>query len=732
MSIGSIEALITDKSIWVTTPLGEGAVVFERMSGHEALGRPFEFEVTVLSRNPAIAAESLLGQSVTVSMKLSETHNRHFNGIVTQFSNAGADANYTRYVMTLEPWFGLLNRTTDCRIFQGISALDAIKMILREQGVPFSESLNEKSYREWEYLVQYRESSFNFISRLMEQEGIYYYFAHEDGNHTMVLADPVSTLAELPGYQQVPYVPGEEGDRGDEDHLDTWHESWQMTSGAVTSRDFDFEKPKGDLTVSAQSPALDHPHNHYEVYDPPGEYQTTDEGEKVVRARLDSLQAGALRVESGGNARGIQVGALFRRSGDYMTDADPKKYLPIALSHTLSVSHYASGGGGGENDYRCSFTAIDGARHFRTPATTMKPVVLGPQTAVVVGKEGEEIWCDEHGRVMVRFHWARELKKDKQAQQDQQAQKNAEDQKTSCWVRVSQAWAGPKWGSIHIPRIGQEVIVDFLEGDPDRPIITGRVYNGDNKPPYDLPANKTQSGIKSRSTKGGSPSNFNELRFEDKKGSEEVYFQAEKDFDVLVKNDESRVVGHDRTEEVKNDETITIDGNRTETVHKDETITIDGNRTESVHKDETISITGARTETVGKDESVTVSGARTVSIGKDDSTSVGGKQILTVAKDQNVDVSGARTLNVEKDDTVSVGGKLTVTIGKAEERQIGKTLVIDVADEITIKTGDASISMKKNGDITLKGKNITLDGSGKVNVKAGGDIVLKGSKISQN
>lgn len=553
IGVKGIGDLNINKSIWVTTPLGPEALLFERMTGHEELGRPFEYEVTVLSPNAAVNAESLLGQSITVSMQLSATEVRHFNGIVTQFSHAGSDVNYTRYTMTLESRLALLNRTNDCRIFQNVSALDAIKTIFREHGIPFAESLND-SYRQWEYLVQYRESSFNFVSRLMEQEGIYYYFKHEEGHHTLVLADPLSTLDPLPGYDEVSYLPGEETDRGDEDHLDLWHESWHMTSGAVSSRDFDFTKPMSDLTVSAQSPALNHPYNDLEIYDPPGEYETVGEGENVVRSRLESLQAGALRVEAGGNARGIQIGALFRRGGLFLTDVDPKKYLPISLSHTLAVSHYASGGGEGEHDYRCSVIAIDSERPFRTPATTTKPVVLGPQTAIVVGKAGEEIWTDQFGRVMVQFHWDRVGKK---------------DENSSCWVRVSQAWAGSTWGAMHIPRIGQEVIVDFLEGDPDHPIITGRVYNGDKMPPYDLPSNKTQSGIKSRSTKGGGPSNFNELRFEDKKGSEEVYLQAEKNYEILVKNDEHRIVGHDRTEEVKNDETITIDGNRTETVHKE-------------------------------------------------------------------------------------------------------------------------------------------------------------------
>jgi len=311
--------------------------------------------------------------------------------------------------------------------------------------------------------------------------------------------------------------------------------------------------------------------------------------------------------------------------------------------------------------------------------------VQGPQTAVVVGPSGEEIYTDKYGRVKVQFFWDREGKK---------------DENSSCWMRVSQNWAGKNWGIIFNPRIGQEVIVEFLEGDPDRPIITGRVYNAEQMPPYALPANQTQSTIKTRSSKGGTTDNFNEIRFEDKKGSEQILIHAEKNQDIEVENDETHWVGHDRSKTIDHDETTHVKHNRTETVDNDETITVSGNRTETVSKDESISISGNRTESVAKDETITISKNRTESVGEKEEVSIG------------------------KDRTVSVGGGDTLTVGK--------TLSITAADEITITTGDASIIMKKDGTIQIKGKDITIEGSGKITAKASSDLTLKGSSIKQN
>jgi type VI secretion system secreted protein VgrG len=295
----------------------------------------------------------------------------------------------------------------------------------------------------------------------------------------------------------------------------------------------------------------------------------------------------------------------------------------------------------------------------------------------VVGKGGEEIWVDKHGRVKVQFFWDRKGKR---------------DENSSCWVRVSSTWAGKNWGFVQIPRMGQEVIVDFLEGDPDQPIITGRVYNADQMPPYALPANQTQSGVKSRSSKGGTGENFNELQFEDKKGSEEVYIHAERNKRVVVEVDRTESVGHN--------EGISIGNNRTEKVGKNESITIGENRTENVGKDEGITIGANRNESVGKNESIEIGENRTESVGKNESVSV----------------TESRTHKVGKDDSL----------------EVGKNLVITVADSITIKTGDASITMKKNGDIQIKGNNLKLDGSGKIQIKAASDVNIKGSKVTNN
>ena len=333
----------------------------------------------------------------------------------------------------------------------------------------------------------------------------------------------------------------------------------------------------------------------------------------------------------------------------------------------------------GGAEYQCQFVAMSSKQQFRPKRLTAKPFMQGPQTAVVVGPAGDEIYTDKYGRVKVLFHWDREGEKKK-------------DENCSCWVRVSQPWAGKAWGGVTIPRIGQEVIVDFLEGDPDQPIITGRVYNAEQMPPYELPANMTQSGLKSRSSKSGGPDNFNEIRFEDKKGAEQLFIHAEMNQDIEVEKDETHWVGHDRTKTIDNDEVTHVKHDRTETVDNNETITIGKDRTESVGQNETVSVGADRTLSVEKKEQITVGDSRTDQVSKNRDTSIG------------------------ENDTL----------------QVGKNLVMKAGDQITIQTGSASIVMKKDGTITIKGKDITIDGSGKVNVKAASDVVIKGSKIGQN
>lgn len=626
----------TTGSLGIKTPLGPETLLLLKMTGTEHLGRMFNYELDLLSKNNEIKFEDIIGQSVTVTLKLPDGSSRYFNGLVNSFSQVGSHLNYVHYRASLKPWLWFLTRTADCRIFQEMTVPDIIKKVFRDLGFTDFEDKLSGSYRNWVYCVQYRETDFNFVSRLMEQEGIYYYFKHQDGKHVMVLSDAVSSHEAFAGYDTIPYFPPQQDVHRERDHIHDWVITKEAQPGVVALNDYDFEKPKASLQASS-SIVREHSIADYEIYDYPGEYTVHGDGDNYVQTRIQELQAQYEKIRGEGNARGLGVGNLFKLTQFDRADQN-REYLIESASYELNSEGYESSGSSAtEETYKVVFACIDSQNHYRAMRTTPKPVVQGPQTAVVVGPSSEEIYTDKYGRVKVQFHWDRYGKL---------------DENSSCWVRVSQVWAGKRWGGIHIPRIGQEVIVDFLEGDPDQPIITGRVYNADNMPPYGLPANKTQSGIQSRSSKNGTPANFNEIRFEDKKGSEQVYIHAEKNQDNVVENDETTEVGRDRTEHVGHDETITIDNNRTEKVGKNETITIGKNRNEKVGDNETIDI----------------------------------------------------------------GKNMTVTVGK--------NTLLDSGDSITLQTGQASIVMKKNGNIQISGSKILIKGSS--------NITLSAPKISEN
>lgn len=695
-----VEAAQADRLFEVSSPLGKDILLFHAMSASERLSHPFEFDLELLSKDHDIELDDVVGQILTVRVDLpAERSTRYFNGYVSQLSYEGGLREFSRYRATLRPWFWLLTRKADCRIFQEKTVPEIIEQVFQDNGFSDFDKRLSGEYRTWEYCVQYRETDFNFVSRLMEQEGIYYYFQHEDGKHTLVLSDSVSAHDPIPGYEDVPFFPPVEGRRRERDHLSAWSVAKQVQPGKYSLRDFDFEKPSANLETRNNNP-LDHAQKDFEIYDYPGEYVETGEGETYARIRLEELQSQHERASGSGNAAGLFSGGLFTLSG-YPRDDQNREYLVVSSMVELSSEAYGTGTGGGGSACQCSIAAMDSKIPYRAPRVTPKPMVQGPQTAIVVGPSGEEIHTDKYGRVKVQFHWDREGK---------------DDENSSCWIRVSYPWAGKNWGAVHIPRIGQEVIVDFLEGDPDRPIITGRVYNAESTVPYGLPDNMTQSGIKSRSTKGGSGDNFNEIRFEDKKGEEQVYIHAEKNQDNIVENDETTSVGNDRTENVGNDEKISIGNDRTEDVAKNETISIGENRSEDVGKDETISIGENRTENVGKDETISIADNRTEDVGKDETITIGANRTESVAKDETVDIGENRTHSVGKDDML----------------QVGKKLLVQAGDEIVFQTGSASITLKKNGDITIDGKDIKITGSGKINAKASSNIVMKGSKILQN
>lgn len=714
-------ALLTDQNIWVVTPLPEGTLVLEEMSGRDSLGAPFSYELGLRSRDPNIDLASLLGKPMTVYVTLEEGE-RQFNGIVTHVALGASTGDMSRYRVTLRPWLSLLAYNSNCRIFQHKSAVDVIKEVFRDNGFSDIEDALTGTYAPLEFCVQYRESDLNFVSRLMEHEGIYYYFKHANEKHTLVLADGYSAHSTADGYETIPFKPPHDFQL-DEDCLDGWTVAQQLRPGSFSTTDYDFTRPRADLFNRLNSPS-DNPQAYGALYDFPGDFLTADAGATRVKIRLQEQQVAGELVQAAGNARGIGSGTLFTLT-DFNRDDQNKEYLVVSAEYDLHAAILETGAGRSEEDFRSHLTLMDSQTPFRPGLHAPKPRVEGPQTALVVGQAGDEITTDQYGRVKVQFYWDRV---------------GTKTEKSSCWVRVAQLWAGSGWGGMHLPRIGQEVIVDFLEGDPDRPIITGRVYNADNMPPYKLPDNKSQSGIKSRSTLSGSPSNFNEIRFEDKKGSEELFVQAEKDQNTTVKNNQSLSVGAARTKSVGADETVSIGANQKIAVSADQTVTVGGNRTETVTGNETITVNQNRNVTIAVNETIAVGSAYSLTVGATMTEAILAAKSVTVGGLSAEEVGGAKTVTVGGSISESAGLGVGVNAGRDVALAAGKSVVaqagenvavtagkkasITAADELTLVCGDATIVLKKNGDITINGK--------KLQVTASGDLVLKGSKIASN
>ena len=681
--MASVSFTQSGRPFTVTTPLGADKLLLERFTGEEAVSAPFHFTLDMVSKQNNIAGDSLVRQPISINMELSDGSTRVIHGRVSRFIQLGSADGLTSYRADMVSWNWFLSLSSDCRIFQHLSAVEIIKKIFDENGFTDYKVSCVKSYPKREYCVQYRESHLDFVSRLMEEEGIFYFFEHSGSKHTLILADAASAVKASITSKAKMAAAGK--DQATDDVLDQVEMETSARTGKVVLADYNPATPSTQLRSSAAGKHKE------EVYDYPGNFLARDEGDRYARIRLEEREAMQVVVRGEGNVRGLQTGSKFDLVGHYRADMN-KPYMLLRVWHSGSVGSYHAGPDA-QAMYRTRFVGIPADVPYHPPRVTPKPRIVGSQTAVVVGKNGEEIDVDKNGMVVVQFHWDRTGKK---------------DEKSSCRVRVSSAWAGKGWGFITIPRIGQEVIVDFLEGDPDRPIITGRVYNAEQVPPYTLPASGTQSGIISRSSKGGASDNFNEIWFEDEKGKEEVYIHAEKDKNEVVENDNDEEIGHDESIKVGNDQQVSVGNNQSISVKKDRTKSVGGNERVSVDKN----------------RSETVSGEETVSIAKDRNHSVGANESLNV--------SGTREASVGKSETISVTENRTTTIGKKDEITVGKTLTITVADEIVLKTGQASISMKKNGEITIKGKDIKLDGSGKVNVKAASDVTLKGSTVSSN
>jgi type VI secretion system secreted protein VgrG len=708
------------RHIAIDTPLGEDVLLLRSFSVHEEISRLPEFDLELLSEDYEIDFDDIIGQNVTIRMDLPKGGRRYWNGFINGFEQGrSTSVQFAQYRATMVPWLWFLRRTSDCRIFQDMTVPDIVKQIFNDLGFSDIDDRLSGDYQSWTYCVQYRETDFNFVSRLMEQEGIYYYFSHEPGKCNIVLCDSLSNHDPFGDYERINYL-HDTRSSSQQERISEWIVNKTVRTGKFAHTDYNFLKPSTPL-MSIEDDPNPHDRADYEFYDYPGEYAEKVDGDRYARRRLEALAMPHETCSGQSDARGICTGYLLSMDNHTRKDQN-REYLVVSTSYQATAEDYETSGG--QDDLcACSFLAIPSKVQFRPARTTRKPRIHGTQTAVVTGPAGEEIYTDEHGRIKVQFHWDREGKW---------------DQKSSCWIRVRQNWAGSGWGELHIPRIGQEVIVDFLEGDPDRPLVVGAVYNANNMPPYDLPAEKTKSTLKSDSTLGGG--GFNEFRFEDKKGSEEVYLHGQKDWTIAIENNKNQTVGNDETHSVGHDRTKTVGNDQSETINVNKTIKVGSNHTESIGAVMTQTVGNSKAETIAVAKALTIGAAYQVSVGGAMNETIGAAKAEEIGAVKAVAVGSNSSEDVGANKSVNAGANITETAGKNVSIQSGKKMslsagddfslsgakkgVISIKDQLTIKVGKAMITLKKNGDIILKGKNI--------NVKGSGNIVMKAKKILEN
>src|SRR5690242_19216081 len=581
--------------------LGPDALLLESIEGEEEVAGGFSYTLGLLGKDPAVGAAKLIRTAVTVTIHLSDGSDRVINGLVSRFVQLDQAEGLTVYEAEIRPWYWFLSLTSDFCVWQNKSIPDIVKAVCGEQGFTDLVFRLVKPHKPHEYRVQYGETHLDFISRLMEEEGIFWFADHDGKKCHMVVADDNSVAKTAVKLRLTSIA----HDTEEEDVLSWFNVAQDVRVGKTTLIDYNFETPSTQLRGQ-------HSGKHAsEFVEFPGGFDKRDDADPLATLRYQEIVAEQVEAEGAGRCRALKAGGKIELS-KHANKALNAAYFVTSVKQSAKLGDFRSGGDPGLA-YKSSFTAIPFDTPYKPERSTELPRAFGYESAVVVGPAGEEIFTDKYGRVKVQFFWDRRGKK---------------DDKSSCWVRVSTVWAGKGWGAIHTPRIGQEVLVAYINGDPEDPIIIGRVYNAEQMPPYALPANKTQSGIKTRSTLQGTPDNFNEIRFEDKKGSEELYIHAEKDKKIVVENDKAESVG--------NNETISVGKDQQLSVGNDQQINISKNRTESVGEDESITIGKNRDESVGQNENVSVTKSRTHSIGTDDSLEVSGNRTLTISKDLSI------------------------------------------------------------------------------------------------
>jgi type VI secretion system secreted protein VgrG len=633
-------------SLALSTPLGSDALTLHRLEGEEYLSEPFLLHLTMTAANP-VAADSLLGKPASVTLIDGSGNKRYLHGLVTRFTQSGNEC-----TADLRPWLWMLSLSTDNRIFQKKSVPEVLTGVFDEAGFIDYRNDLRRSYKPMDYCVQFQETTLDFVSRLMEEAGIFYFFEHSESGHTLVLADDAASFKDCDNAASISFLPLPAGSDWLTDlRINGIATESHVAVQAYQSDDFNFTTPSTELKVNTGNGTR-------RVYEYPGRYGTLDDGETVAKNRIEAFEAVATQISGDSPVRALRAGGAFTMTGH----PDPALNARYALR---SVAHSAV-----RREYTNRFVAFPVSVPFRPPRRTPVPRVAGSQTAIVVGPSGKEIYTDNYGRVKVQFHWD---------------QLGTRDENSSCWIRVAQNWAGVNWGAFSLPRIGQEVVVTFLNGDPDRPLITGCVYNGDNPVPYTLPDEQTKTVLKSDSSEGGG--GFNELRLEDKKGSEEFYLHAQKDMKM----------------DVLNDQTITITQNRTATISKgnDELTISQGDRTITVSQ-------GKETHSVQSTRDLTVISAETHSNKADFTQTVSGNFALTVNGNITIKAAGSLTLESGTSMTIKAGTSLDLSSGTSLSVQAGTSLSLQGNTTAELKA-NASGTVNGGGMLALKGGMVQIN-----------------------
>lgn len=674
-----------DRAGKLHTSLGRDFLVLKRFDGIDFVNDIYDYTVEALSLEPNVDFDQIIGTNATVELASMQHGPRYFDGIVTEAQWSGVSENGNIYKFQLRPWLWLASKRRNQRIFHNKSVVDILKEVLGYWGQHCKALVNfrlTESYGELEYTVQYQESDLDFVRRLMEQFGISFFFTHDMGKHRLIITDTEYNYETVAGDTRL-FKRTDGPKQSDEEYFWDWKPKRHLTTGAIRLMDYNFKKPDATMEVDYSGDAT-YAQGLIESYDYPGNYGEQADGRLASRIRTTQERGADHRHEAVGNPISLSAGMKVTLEGNEVEGVTGVQYLCLSARHSFKSEAYGTEAKIEDGNYSGQYVFTPASAPYAPPSVTHIPRIHGPQTATVVG-EGE-IDCDEFGRILVHFPW--DL-----------------DKAYSMRCRVSQISAHKGWGAMVIPRIGMEVVVEFLDGDPNKPLVTGCVYNGKNKPPYELPANKSQSGFLSTTHEG---SGSNQLRFEDQADKQEVFLHAQKDYNAVVLNNESYDIGVDRSKKVGN--------NQTEDIGNDKTISVINNHTETIGNNSDLKITNNSNTVVGNNQSVEV--------GSNHDEKVKGAFSLKVGEAMTTFIKMARSVTVGLASSEQVGMSKTTLVGIDQTTKVGKTKLIDVGSELTIKVGSSKLVMKKDGTVIISGK--------KMNIKMDGTVSVNGSKIDLN